>query len=82
MSLIDHEARRRRRLALDQLRVQFEVETLDTVIRQAVRHAWTATAHDANLTASLLGISRSTLYRYLTRFGFDRWTHDERDEDL
>lgn len=64
---------RRRAEVIKSARTSFGIRTLDEVIREQVKRAWIATAHDAVLAAQCLGISRTTMYRYLKRYGLDRW---------
>ncbi|HRE25346.1 MAG TPA: sigma 54-interacting transcriptional regulator, partial [Anaerolineales bacterium] len=47
------------------------VVALDEVERRAIRHALTATGHNASQAAKLLGIGRSTLWRKMKAFGLD-----------
>ena len=46
--------------------------TLDEIIKQTLVRLLRETAGNRRRTASLLGISRSTLYRMLARYGIDR----------
>ncbi len=46
--------------------------TLDQIIKQALVRLLGETAGNRRRTASLLGISRSTLYRMLERYGIDK----------
>lgn len=70
---IDHQALKTRREVIERGRQSFGIRPLDDVIREAITHAWKATAHDAVLAAKMLGIARTTFYRYLKRFDLDRW---------
>jgi len=45
--------------------------TLDEIIKQTLTRLLRETAGNRRRTASLLGISRSTLYRMLARYGID-----------
>ena len=45
--------------------------TLDEIIKQTLTRLLRETAGNRRRTASLLGISRSTLYRMLSRYGID-----------
>jgi len=71
---VDQAALRKREQVIAQARATFEIRPLDDVIREAVTHAWSATAKDAVLAAKLLGVARSTFYTYLKRYELDGWT--------
>jgi len=51
---------------------QFKPLTLDEIIKQALIRVLRETRGNRRRTAIVLGISRSTLYRMLERYGIDR----------
>ena len=71
---MNYAAQKKRTEAIKRMRTAFDIEPLEAVIRNAIKHAWQATGHDKELTARALGIGRSTLYRKLEKYGFDEWT--------
>jgi len=50
--------------------------TLDQIIKQTLVRLLSETAGNRRRTASLLGISRSTLYRIVARYGIDHVGRD------
>ena len=74
LEYVNHSAMRKRAGAVTLLRNHFEIEPLDNIVRAHVKTAWKNTSHDVELSARLLGIGRTTMYRYLKKFNMDRFT--------
>ena len=71
---VDHAARRKRTETIARLRHDYDIVPIEDLIRDAVKEAWTKTGHDAMLSASLLGMGRTSFYRRLKKYGLDKWT--------
>ena len=61
---------------------QARPSTLDEVIKQTLVRLLRETRGNRRRTASLLGISRSTLYRMLARYGIDHVGRAERKRSI
>lgn len=70
---VDHERRKAKAESLEALRQRLDITPLHLIEREVIKEAWVKTAHDAEMAALLLGVSRSTFYRRLKKYGFDRW---------